>query len=407
MMTEKNTTATQSCKEASSNKPSLYNHGEIISLQQFTDLILSQSVDKISALKLFTLSYDMPPNEGNARAIHRHLLSLSDQGVSIMVAVDNTYGRRVAPKSDLPRPIARLRGEGKVIEDVKKTQAELQQHKNIHLVFNGSENPPVFPLSKIDHRKLLLVYDKNGNPDAAVIFGSSVNYHFDSDESIGSSIYLSDPAVLRWLDEYSKTPHYTAPTQINTGAITITTRELVKGGNELADREITSLIDSARNSLIFSAQWVPDGKIFEAISKAAARGVNISVYSNFPPIKREPLYSPIRKKAVHQLSRIARKTGNLHFFIPCNPSLFIHLNALIADTDSPTHAKAITGTDNMSNELMMKLGMRETLLTLNDPLMVKKFIDYVKTHLIPRVKEYRFDAASSSERILPRDHKLF
>lgn len=366
-----------------------YRHGDILSQQQLTDFILAQR--GISALKLFTLSYDMPPTEGNATRIHRHLLALADEGVRITVAVDNTYGKRVAPKSDLPISIAKLFGEGKTIVRIRKTYAELEQHQNINLIYNGSKNPPVFPISKTDHRKILLIY-KDGKPSSAVIFGSSINYHLDS--SIGSSLYISTPEILEWLDQYSETPHYAQPIQVEIAGLTITTRELVPGGNELADREIASVMDNAQEDLLFSSQFLPDGKELEGITRAAQRGVEVSIYSNFPPLIRQPIYSIIRMWALHQLARVARETGNIQFYVPNSASLFIHIMAVVADRHNPTSSKAITGSDNLTNQLLYTLGLRDTLLTINDQKITANFITYLEKHLIPIGKEFNLSAAT-------------
>jgi phosphatidylserine/phosphatidylglycerophosphate/cardiolipin synthase-like enzyme len=375
--------------EPGRNSRITYKHGDTLSQQQFTDLILGQH--EIAAIKLFTLSYDMPFSDGNARKIHRHLLALADEGVAVTVAVDNTYGRRVAPKSDLPIPIAKLLGERKILASIRATYEELNQHPNIDLIYLGSEHPPFFPLSKIDHRKILLVY-KGDKPDFGAIFGSSINYHLDT--SIGSAAYMSDPEVLEWLDNYSKTPHYTAPTQTKINGLTITTRELVPGGNDLADKEITDVINNAHDNLLFSSQWLPDGKTLDGIAKAVQRGVTVAVFSNFVPINRQPLASVVRMKALHRLAAIARQTGNLQFFVPQDHSLFVHLNALVADRHDPKLSRAITGTDNMTNQLLQKLGLRETLLTLNDPLMVANFVAYIENYLVPACREFNLYSAT-------------
>ena len=365
-----------------------HEHGATLSQQELTDLILEQT--NISALKLITLSYDMPSVAGNATKIHRHLLNLAQQGVSITVGVDNTYARRVAPKSDLPIKIAQLVGEGEKVASVRQTYKELAEQDNIRLIYNGSEKPPFFPLSKIDHRKMLLIY-KDGIPHAGAVFGSSINYHLDT--SLGSALYLQDKSLLSWFDQYSETPHYTPPTQVELGNIKITTRELTPKGNELADEAIAEVARHAQSEILFCSQFVPDGKTFREMAKAAKKGVKVLIYSNFPPLNRQPLNAPIRILALQNLARLAKETGNVHFFVP-ESDLFIHLMALIADPHDSNQAKAITGSDNLTNDLVYKFGMRETLLTINDPRITTSFVRYLEEKLIPKCRELNLYNAS-------------
>jgi hypothetical protein len=377
-------------KEISPNPE--YRHGSVLSLQKVTDFIVSQKPSETGRVKLFTLSYDLPPDESNAGRIHNHLRFLANNDVDVTVGIENTYGNRVAPKSDLPVFIAKYRGERAVLQRVQDTQQELRD-AGITVVFNGSEDPPLLPWAKIDHRKLLLIYGKDKKPKSAVIFGASVNYHFDPQESMGSALYLSDPEVLTWLDEYSQTPHITHPKQLVTDSMTLTTRELTKDGNELADKEIINAINSAQGDILFSAQWIPDGKTFKALAKAARNNRTISIYSNFPSVGREPLYAGFRRKALHDLAKLQKETGNVEFFAP-KPPLFDHVNALIIDRHNPDITQVLTGTDNMTNKLIQRLRTRETLITLHDQKMKADFVGHVNRTLIPNCRKIYLENAT-------------
>lgn len=66
-----------------------HRNGEILSQRQFTELVLSQEV--ISTLTLITMAYSFPQEDGNAMAIHKHLLRLAEAGTAVRIGVDNTY----------------------------------------------------------------------------------------------------------------------------------------------------------------------------------------------------------------------------------------------------------------------------------------------------------------------------
>lgn len=372
-------------------KPELspsYRNGEILSQEQFTELVLSQ--EAISALTLITMAYSFPAEDGNAMAIHKHLLRLADAGTAVRIGVDNTYANRVEPKSDLPIFIANLLGSGAILEKKDQGYRELANHPNIELRFHGQETATFFPFSNMEHRKLLLV-SQSVEPDFAVVFGFNINYQLDRGV-IDSGIFINTPDALAWLKRQAETEHFSPPTRERIEDFTFITRELT--GNDLADKEIKEVIDSAKSEVLFCGQWLPDGETFNALYRAAQRGVRVSVYANFPPITRQPIYALLRFKLAGDLARAAKEVGNIQFYVPSRNDIFFHIKALITDIHNPVNAAALTGNDNMTNTAIQKLGLRDIMIRLGNYDHIRNLYKYIEENIFPNAALFDFNALS-------------
>lgn len=365
-----------------------FRNGEILSQEQFTELILSQ--EAISALTLITMAYNFPPEDGNAMRIHRHLLHLADAGTAVKIGVDNTYANRVEAKSDLPIFIAKLFGNKALLEKKEHGYQELAVHPNVRLRFHGQEHADFFPFRNIEHRKLLLV-NQSIEPDFAAIFGFNINYQLDRG-IIDSGIFINTLDALAWLQAQAETKHFTLPTKERIDDLTFITRELTDNGNEFANNEIREMIQSAKNEVLFCGQWLPDGETFGALHKAALKGVKVDVYSNFPPITRQPIYSLFRFKFAKDLARIARETGNIQFYVPNTSVIFFHIKALITDVHDPQNATALTGNDNMTNVTLQKLGLRDIMVRLNNYDHVTNLYRYLEENVFPNATPFDFNS---------------
>lgn len=367
-----------------------YRNGEVISQEQFTHLVLSQ--ETISALTLITMAYNLPIEDGNAMKIHRHLLSLAESRTAVTIGIDNTYGNRVEPKSDLPIFVAKLIGHKALLEKKERAYQELALHPQVKLKFNGAEHTTLFPFRNIDHRKLLLV-SHSLEPDFAVIFGFNINYQLDSGV-IDSGVFLQDQDALEWLKLQAETEHFTKPSRIRIGDFTFVTRELTKDGNELANNETREVINSAREDIIFCGQWLPDGETFNALCNAARRGVRVFVFSNLPPVTRQPAYALLRLKLAKDLARAAKQTGNIRFYIPSNPTTFFHVKALLTDVHNQKNSVALTGNDNMTNKLLQQWGLRDIMIRLDKPELVEDLYRYIEKNIFPNAIPFDFNELS-------------
>lgn len=382
-------------------EPRKLSNGDTISPGDFINLILDLKDPR--EVTLITMAYGIPLQEGNAIKVHRKLLGLADAGTHVRVEVDNTYGTRIASQSDIPLGIAKRLRQRAEIEQQLGAYAELTAHPNIAFHFNGSEHPPRFPMSKIDHRKIFLVTNTgSGIPDYGVVFGFNINAQLEP-QLIDTATYIDDPEALQWLQKYSRTPHYTPPTRKEFDSMAFITRELTPGGNELADREILEVINSAREGIVFCSQWLPDADVFSALADAANRGVRVSLLSNTRPFKDEPMYGYFRAKWLRELTKVARRRGNVSLRVQKDKKNLIHLKGLIVDWNTPD-AKAITGTDNMSNRLLQNLGLRELLIRLKDPRMIGKFLEHMGNYVLPESVPYDFSHSNQEQDYFPSSY---
>lgn len=347
------------------------------------------------------MAYGIPLQEGNATIIHRKLLALADEGTAVNIRIDNTYANRIASQSDLPLGIAKRLGQKEEIERQLGAYAQLASHPNASLEFSGSEHPPLFPMSKIDHRKILLVTNSESkSPDYGVVFGFNINAQLEPN-LIDSAVYIDNPEALQWLKEYSITPHYTPSTRKEFDSMTFITRELTRRGNDLADTEILDTIQGAKESIVFCSQWLPDSDVLDRLADASAKGVYLSIFSNLRPFKDEPMYGYFRRKLFKKLSKTEKKTGNLSLYVQKDKGKLIHAKALVVDGNTE-NAKGITGTDSMSNRVLQNLGIRELLIKLNDPLMAGKLLQYIENHVLPEAVPYDFEQLNLRRKLFKR-----
>jgi phosphatidylserine/phosphatidylglycerophosphate/cardiolipin synthase-like enzyme len=355
-----------------------YKNGEILNQEQITRLVLSQ--ETLSALSLLTMSYGYPMDEkSNAIKLHHKLIELADSGTAVSLGVDNTYAHRLTPKDDLPAFMANLVGQGELIKRRERALKELGSHPNINVRFNGAEHASFFPLRRLDHRKLLLL-SQDIEPDFSIIFGFNLNHQMDNG-IIDSGIFIKDPDALEWLQLQEKSPHISPPAQETTDSFTFTTREVGEGGNTLADEQILDVINSAQDNLIFCTQFIPDGEIFDDLMSASDRGVDVSIYTNFPPASRQPIYSLLRYVLARRLSSQAHKRGNLHFYVPSDKKNYFHMKALVADGNDSARSQALTGTDSMSGALLHNLGTREIMVRLDKASHREDLVNYIQSNV--------------------------
>lgn len=364
-------------------------NGDIISQQQFTELILQQ--ERVNSLTLLTMAYIAPRGDGGSVAkIHKHLLKLADQGTSIYVGIDNSYAHLIAPHSDFPNKLAPLFMDRRDIkaEELRRARLyeDLANHPNIDLVFHGEGRLRFLPFSKFDHRKILCV---EGSPiqDFAVIYGFNMDKTLDHD--VDSGIYITDPKALEWIDTQTRRKD-SLPEKATFADLAFITRETTRKGDRLADQEISSIIQGAESNLLFCGQFIPDGQILKDLVDTADRGAEVTIISNGPSPSRQPLYMPIRKLAERKLARVCRARENMKFYIPEDPSTFVHMKALIADIDKPLKARAITGTDNMVNPMLRRFKTREILVELLNYNYIINLYEYIRNNVFSGVKRVQF-----------------
>lgn len=367
-------------------RPTLEN-GDIISPQRFTDLILQQK--DVEELALLTMVYDFPKGGfGASRKIHEHLLQLADQGTQIHVGVDYTYSHLFAPHSDVPMAIAPfVLNRQTLATDLKRKRRmfeELEKHPRVDLVYHGREHPKPLPFSNIDHRKILRVKGSNTR-DFAVIYGFNINESIDHE--IDSGVYMTDPDALAWVDAQIPKPQKSASERTSVEHFTFVTREVTKNGNKIADEEMSEVIEGAENSLLFCSQFIPDGPLFKQFQNAADRGVDVTMISNGPSPSRQPMYMVVRYNAERRIARARRKSDNIHLYVPKEQGVFIHTKALITDVENPELARAIIGTDNMSNQLSRYFGQREILVELRNYDHIQNLYNYLRENVFPHIKE--------------------
>lgn len=357
-------------------------NGAVISQCQFTELLLSQQ--DLKWLTLQTMAYNLPLQDGNAYKVHLKLLELARAGTKVRVGVDNSYANRIAPRIDLPIPLARLLGKGEFLRKKDQAYKDLASNSNVALKFNGREHAAFFPYQNIDHRKLLLM-GRSSAADLGVVYGFNINHQLDPG-IVDSGIVITDPLVLEWLQEQSQTPHFTPPTCQKRGDFTFVTRELVQGGNELANKKVVETIRSAEETIVFCGQWIPDGLIFDELIDAAKKGIQISIATNYPPLTRQPMYALFRYMAAKKLAFAQNIYSNIRFFVADNPELFFHLKGLIVDIDYPNKARAITGNDNMTNSLLMSWGLRDIMVQLDNHTHRLNLSSYINENVLANSK---------------------
>lgn len=290
-----------------------------------------------------------------------------------------------------------------MLEKKEEAYRELTRNPRIRLRFNGAEYVTTFPFRNIDHRKLLLV-SQSVEPDFAVIFGFNINYQLDR-PVIDSGIFIKDPDALEWLQLQAETEHFIPPSRIRIGDFTFVTRELRENGNELANNEIREVINAAIDEILFCGQWLPDGETYDALYKAAQRGVRVSIFSNLPPITRQPIYALLRLKLAMDLAGAARQTGNIHLYLPKNSDTFFHVKALITDIHSPNNSVALTGNDNMTNRLTQQWGLRDIMIRLDKPELVEGLYGYIEEHIFPNSTPFNLSSVSLRRIVMSGLHR--
>ena len=341
-------------------------NGDIISQQQFTQLILDQ--EGVDSLTLLTQSYMTPPREGgSAIKIHNHLLKLANQGTFVHVGIDHNYAHLIAPNSDFPNRLAPFFMDRSNLksDQLKQTRLyeDLAKHPNIDLVFHGNNDIRILPFSKFDHRKILRV---KGSPiqDFAVIYGFNIDATLDHD--VDSGIYITDSNALEWIDTQPHKEQNAKPEKVIFDGMTFITREAIAKGGKLADQEVNNVIQQAENNILFCGQFIPDGRLLQDLINAADRGVEVAVVSNRPSLSRQPMYVFTRKILERKLAGVCKSRNNFQLYVPEDQNAFIHVKALLADTDNPAKTRVITGTDNLSNPMFGYIKTREILVELTD-----------------------------------------
>lgn len=177
-------------------------------------------------------------------------------------------------------------------------------------------------------------------------------------------------------------------------AISVITREITKGGNELINDEVRRNIEAARQEVIFCGQWLPDGITLSALIEAAKRGVQVQVFTNFPPLNRQPVYSLLRYSLAKKLAKYANMYGNISFKVPDSTDKFFHIKALLTDPNDVKNATALTGNDNMTNETLQRLGLRDITVGLNSHPHKMNLYNYVRKNVISGSQEFDLNRVS-------------
>lgn len=361
---------------------SILRNGDIISQQQFTQLILEQ--EGIQSLTLLTQSYMTPKGDGgSAIRIHNHLLRLANQGTSIHVGIDHNYAHLIAPNSDFPNILAPFFMDRDNLEAEQLRQRglyeDLAKEPNIDLVFHGEKDVGILPFSKFDHRKILRV---EGSPiqDFAVIYGFNIDATLDHDVDCG--IYITDPDALEWIDAQPFKEQSASPEKVIFDGFTFITRETLKKGGRLVDQEVSNIIQEAQSNILFCGQFIPDGVFLQNLINAADRGVEVAIVSNRPSLSRQPMYVFTRKVIERKLASASRSRSNLYLYVPKDPNVFVHAKALLTDTDNPSQTRVIAGTDNLSNPMFGYIKTREVLVELTDPNYISNLYQYLKKNVL-------------------------
>ena len=128
--------------------------------------------------------------------------------------------------------------------------------------------------------------------------------------------------------------------------------------------------------------------------EAAKRGVNVDVFANFPPISRQPIYSLLRYAAAKKLGQATRIYPNMKFHVPNNQDIFFHIKALVTDINDPENSVALTGNDNMTNQMLQTLGLRDILVRLNQYEDRTGLYDYIKKGVVANSRQFDFSHLS-------------
>lgn len=124
----------------------------------------------------------------------------------------------------------------------------------------------------------------------------------------------------------------------------------------------------------------------ENLVDAADREVEVDIISNGPSPSRQPMYLLKRKFVERKFAEACRIRANMKFYIPSDPNEFVHMKALIADIDNPSKARAITGTDNMSNRYRTREILVEPLNYNN----ISGLHQYIRDNVTPGVRRVQF-----------------
>lgn len=369
---------------------SVLRNGDIISQQQFTQLILD--LEGIDSLTLLTMAYIPPKGDGGSVVkIHNHLLRLANQGTSIHVGIDYKYAHLIVPHTDFPNKLAPFfmdRRDIKV-EELRRSALyeELVSHPNVEVAFHGKGEYRLWPYSKFDHRKILRVKGSTIQ-DFGIIYGFNMDKTLDHD--VDSGIYITDSKALEWMDQQQIKKQRSRPERVIFEDFAFTTRETMRNGERLADQLISEVIQGAEHDLLFCGQFIPDGSVINDLINSSHRGVKVIIVSNGSFPSRQPLYIPTRMFAERKLAKACRENANMQFYVPKDPDTFIHMKALIADMDNSSRTRAITGTDNMANQLLKRLKTREIAVEILNHNYINNLYAFIRSHVLSGVRRVEF-----------------
>jgi|GEM_PF-6663784 len=330
----------------------------VIDGQTLTELITSEKGD----ITLATMAYRPYDYTGAALKIHEHLCNQANLGKEVNVYVDAGY-TKYSPTKDLPILMGLLFYPHETLSKQRKITQAINE-----LLKSGVEvtylrdflTRSIFPLCNVDHRKIALSNNK------AVIFGFNIDSRLDPKDTIDSGVVMSNPKINWWLREQIENPNDNDV--MSAGHLSLISRETRVKDSE-AERIILDSIRGAVSNITFFGQFIPDGKVLEEMVEAMKRGVEVTIVTNSPYSTSQILYRGIRKIGIKRLKKRFSKEG-LKILVPKDPEIFMHLKALITDPNNPFSCTAITGTDNMTNTLLQKLGTREIIVATKDPHLV-------------------------------------
>lgn len=350
--------------------------GSIISPSELVDFTSrSYEAEKVH---LHTMAYR--PVAGNSYELHECLLNLASQNTDIAVSVDAGYGLRIHPGTDTP--IYWSNPLGLVNRDSLEGYSPYKQLRNAGVQLNFMGNlgyRTLFPYANVDHRKVSLI--QNGDV-TSFLMGFNVDHGMDESRVIDMGFMFKNPEVFEWLQMVLESDHFSDPFRLTTPDFEFVTRELPAGGDQEISNVIGHAVSRANHSISFYGQFVPDGFLLENIAKAIKRGVKVTIVTNSPCNNRQVHYSLIRSFQLKSLSKLSREyPGSLTVKVPHDPNIFIHLKALLIDSNSPFTPCAVMGTDNLTHRLLQKLGTREINFYNTNP----DYVTYVNQYLKNRI----------------------
>lgn len=222
---------------------------------------------------------------------------------------------------------------------------------------------------------------QNGNV-TSFIMGFNVDHGMDESKVIDMGFMFKNPEVFEWLQIVLDSDHFSNPFTLTTPDFEFITRELPEDG----DREISNVVEDsisrAKHSICFYGQFVPDGKLLENLVSALKRGVDVTIVTNSAYNNRQLHYYLLRHLQLKKLRKVNLDyPGSLTVKVPIDPGIFIHLKALVIDPTSPFSACTVLGTDNLTHQILQKLGTREISFYNTNP----DYVNYVSHYLQNRI----------------------